>query len=106
MRKSLGFCLLSLCLGVLAQSPATLLVTIDPYPIWPGGSNAVITVYKSTWLGATNTPWKPTTIFPATRTNAYITVVGGQTYFFRSTGTVQPWGESDPSTTSTNVVAQ
>lgn len=84
--------------------PVVLTITIDPYVVWPGGSNAVITVYKSTWLGTVGTPFKPTAVFPATRTNQNITVVSGQTYMFYSTATVQPWGESDPSVTSTNKI--
>lgn len=87
-----------------SPAPVVLTVTIDPYVVWPGGSNAVITVYKSTSLGSVSTPFKPTTVFPATRTNQNITVVSGQTYYFRCTATVQPWGESDPSMTVTNTI--
>lgn len=104
--KPLAFALLLLVAALASAGqpqPHLLSVSIDPYPIPVGGSNAVITVYKSVWLGTVATPWKPTAIFPATRTNTVITVLPG-TYFFRATATVQPYGESAPSLTVTNRV--
>ena len=78
--------------------------SIAPYLIPAAGSNAVITIYKSTWLGTVATPFKPTAIFPATRTNTTISVLPGL-YYFRATATIQPFGESPPSNTVTNNVS-
>lgn len=69
-----------------------------------GGSNAVVTIYKSTSLGSVWTPFKPTAITPASRTNTTVTVVSGSTYRFYATLTAQPFGESNPSNTVTNRV--
>jgi len=84
----------------------TMQATMDPYPLanYPTGSNAVITIYKSTSLGTTWTPFKPTAVFPATRTNTFFQVVAPNTFQFYATVTIQPFGESDPSNTVTNVV--
>lgn len=104
--------LVGLLLTVLAVTAAqpqlkTMQVTCDPYPLtnYPGGSNAVITVYQSQSLGTVWTPFKPTTFFPATRTNQFFQVVAPNTFRFYATVTIQPYGESDPSTpTLTNIV--
>ena len=81
--------------------------SLDQYPLslYPEGSNAVLTVYKSTSLGTVWTPFKPTAIVPATRTNFTVYVLPG-TYRFYVTATVQPLGESDPSNVVTNRVTQ
>jgi hypothetical protein len=90
--------------ALAGQPPLKVLkVSIDQYQIPYGGSNAVITVYKSTSLGTVATPFKPTAIFPATRTNTTITVIPGL-YYFYATASVQPYGESPPSNTVTNRV--
>lgn len=106
--KSFALTLVLVLAGVAAHAQdlrtATLRVTIAPYLIPTNGSDAVVTVYKSTWLGKTNTPWKKTAIFPASRTNAFIQVVAPGNYFFRTTATVAPYGESLPSNTTTNVL--
>lgn len=85
----------------------TLRGSLAPYPLsdYPGASNSVITVYKSTSLGTVWTPFKPTAVFPATRTNFFVQVLPG-TYRFYLTATLQPYGESDPSEVVTNRVAQ
>lgn len=106
MRK-IGLMLLvsALTLSALAgmPQPKTLKLAWDQYSIAVGGSNAVITVYKATSLGTVYTPFKPTAIVPATRTNVTLTLLPG-TYKFYTTATVQPFGESDPSNTITNKV--
>ncbi len=84
--------------------PRSLTVQINPYVVQPFTSNAVIVVYKSTSLGMVFTPPKPTSYFPATRTNTHISVVSGQLYHFYTTAQVQPLGESPPSNTTTNQV--
>jgi hypothetical protein len=95
---------LLLAASALAAQPrlVTLKATIDPYAIPPGGSNSVVTIYKSTSLGTVWSPPKPTAIFPATRTNQSFAVVVPNKFRFYSTATVQPYGESDPSNTVTN----
>lgn len=77
-------------------------VTIDPYLVPSGGSNAVIAIYKSTYLGTglqgpVYTPFKPTAYFPASRTNFSLPVLVGYTYQFYATAQVQPYGEAVPS---------
>ena len=84
-------------------TPIVLHVTIEPYVIPIGGSNSVITIYKSTSFGTVSSPWKKTAIFPATRTNTSITVLPGK-YYFYATASVMPWGESPPSNICTNTV--
>lgn len=69
-----------------------------------GGSNEVIVVYKSTYLGTGMsgevwTPFKRTVITPASRTSAAISLLPGS-YKFYATALVQPYGESDPSPTT------
>lgn len=82
----------------------TLRASWDAYPLslYPGGSNAVITLYKSTSLGTVWSPFKPTSVTPAARTNQTIVVVTPNKFRFYATATVQPYGESDPSDTVTN----
>lgn len=86
----------------------TLTAKWDPYPLsmYTNGSNAVITVYKSTSLGSVWTPFKPTAITPAIRTNIHFQVVAPNTFRFYCTATVQPLGESIPSNIVTNKVSQ
>jgi hypothetical protein len=95
-------------LNVEAAQPTlkTLRASISPYPVsnYPGGSNAVITIYKSTKLGTVWSPFKPTSIFPASRTNTFIQVIAPNTYRFYATASMQPFGESVPSSIVTNVV--
>jgi hypothetical protein len=64
-----------------------------------------MTCYKSTSLGTVWTPFKPTAVFPATRTNFFVQVLPG-TYRFYLTITLQPsiYGESAPSIVVTNTV--
>lgn len=75
---------------------------IDRYPLtnYPGGSNAIIILYKSTRLGTVWSPWKPTSVFPATRTNQFIQVVSGNTYRFYCVCSIEPYGVSLPSNTN------
>lgn len=98
--------LVALSLAAHTAQPhlAVLRATIGPYPLasYPQGSNAVITVYKSTSLGTTWTPFKPTAVFPATRTNQSLVVVAPNTFRFYCAATIQPYGEGNPSTTVTN----
>jgi hypothetical protein len=95
-------------LGAEAAQPklTTLKASISQYPLanYPGGSNAVITIYKSTKLGTVWSPFKPTSIFPASRTNTFIQVIAPNTYRFYATASMQPFGESVPSGIVTNVV--
>lgn len=108
MRLLLTAILLSLASAAFAAQPQlrTLQVSLDQYPLtqYPGGSNAVLIVYKSTSLGTVWTPFKPTSIFPATRTNQLIQVVAPNTFRFYLTVVIQPYGESGPSNTVTNRV--
>ena len=107
----IAFALTLLCFELTASAAMpklqTLQMTVDPYPLtnYSGGSNGVITLYKSTSLGTTWTPFKPTAIMPATRTNQYFQVVAPNTFQFYATVTLQPYGESDPSNTVTNTVS-
>lgn len=109
MKLALTLLALTVTLAAQAVQPKlkTLRATIDPYPLsqYPQGSNAVIVIYKSTSLGTTWTPFKPTAIFPAGRTSQSIQVVAPATYRFYATCRMQPYGESDPSSPIvTNVV--
>jgi hypothetical protein len=108
MRIVIALAIVVCALEAAAQMPhlVTLQCTIDPYPVadYPGGSNAVITLYKSTSLGTTWTPFKPTAYFPATRASQYIKVVSPNTFQFYATATLQPYGESAPSNYVTNTV--
>lgn len=94
-------------LGRLAgmPQPRALRATWDQCAIPDGASNAVVTIYRSTSLGMVWTPFKPTAITPAARTNTTLTVLPG-TYRFYATLTAQPYGESNPSNTVTNQVLQ
>lgn len=83
--------------------PQTVKLMIDAYQVDPGGSNAVITLYKCTWLGTIRSPWKKTAIFPATRSSVSIPLLPG-IYYFYATSTVAPFGESLPSNTVTNTI--
>lgn len=68
-----------------------------------GASNCVYVVYKATSLGTVFTPFKPTAIFPATRTNTTILVLPGL-YHFYATAQCSGYPESDPSNYCTNNV--
>lgn len=94
-------------LGRLAgmPQPRALRATWDPCQIPSGSSNAVVTVYRSTSLGTVWTPFKPSAITPAARTNTTLTVIPG-TYRFYATLSAQPYGESNPSNCVTNHVLQ
>ncbi len=96
------------CLRAGQPQLKTLRGSLDQYPLtnYVGSSNGVMTCYKSTSLGTVWTPFKPTAVFPATRTNFFVQVLPGN-YRFYLTITLQPFtrfGESDPSNTVTNVV--
>jgi hypothetical protein len=109
MKLALTLLALSASLSVHAVQPkfVTLRAAIDPYPLdqYPQGSNAVIVIYKSTSLGTTWTPFKPTAIFPAGRSNQTIQVLAPATYRFYATCRMQPYGESiDTSNVVTNQV--
>ena len=110
MKTKLGLFLVLFAVSCFAQQPKlqTLQATIGPYPLtnYPGGSNGVITIYKSTSLGTVWSPFKPTAIFPITRTNTFFQVVAPNTFQFYATATLQPWGQSSPSSPPvTNVVS-
>jgi hypothetical protein len=96
-------------LKVAAAQPTlkTLKASIALYPVnlYPGASNGVITIYKSTSLGTVWTPFKPAAIFPASRTNTFLQVVAPNKYRFYATASMQPLGESPPSLIVTNVVS-
>lgn len=72
-------------------------VSLDPYVVPVGGSNAVIVIYKATSLGSVYSPFKPAAYFPASRTNFSLPVLVGYTYQFYATAQVQPYGEAVPS---------
>lgn len=103
--KKIAIALLLGCVAVHAGMPQLkrLRASWDPYVVMPGGSNAVIVVYKATSLGTVYSPFKRTAIVPASRTNVTIAVLPGS-YHFYCTAIVQPFGESDPSNTVTNKV--
>lgn len=78
----------------------------DPYVVPPGASNAVVVLYKATFLApGVFTPPKPTAYFPASRTNGSISVLPG-IYHFYATVQAQPLPESFPSNLCTNIVTQ
>lgn len=87
------------CLSVSAATPRlkTLKVSWAPYTIPAGASNVVICVWKSTSLGTTWTPFKPTAYTPATRTNLTLSVLAPGKYRFFATAQGKPLPESAPS---------
>jgi hypothetical protein len=95
-------------LTVQAAQPklTTLRASIAPYPVslYPGASDGVITIYKSTSLGTVWTPFKPAAIFPASRTNTFLQVIAPNKYRFYATASLRPLGESPPSAIVTNIV--
>lgn len=109
MRRRASLGLLLLGIGLAHAGTGRLIplrVSWAMYPVYPGGSNAVIVLYKSTSLGTVFTPFKPTAYFPATRTNGMTSVLAGQTYRFRATAQVAPFGESAPSEIVTLILPQ
>jgi hypothetical protein len=79
-------------------------VSWDPYVVPHGVSNAVVVLYKATFLApGVFTPPKPTAYFPASRTNGVISVLPG-IYHFYATVQAQPLPESLPSNIVTNLV--
>ena len=105
-RLLIGLAALGVALAALGAQPQlkTLQATWEPYAVadYPGGSNAVITLYKSTSLGTVWTPFKPTSITPAGRTSQVFQVIVPNKFRFYTTATIQGYGESDPSNTVTN----
>lgn len=101
--------LLALLASVLLASAGQpqlrpLRVEISVPSVFPtGASNCVYVVYKATSLGIPFTPFKPTAIFPATRTNTTILVLPG-TYHFYATAQCSGYPESGPSNYCTNNV--
>lgn len=106
MRTNFSILASFLALSCLAGQPSlkSLKLGWDAYTVPTGSSNAVIVVYKSTSLGTVFTPFKPTAIFPASRTNGTISVLPGL-YHFYITSQMQPFGESNPSNTITNNIS-
>lgn len=73
------------------------------YQAPPNASNVVIVIYKSTSLGTVWSPFKPTAITPASRTNMNFSALPGL-YRFYITAQASNYPESDAGNIVTNRV--
>lgn len=105
MKTALSLLIFGLALAASAGTPQLrpLKATWATYVAPSDASNVVIVIYKSTSLGTVWSPFKPTAMTSANRTNLNFSALPGM-YRFYATVQASNYPESVPSLTVTNRV--